>query len=55
MNLNTNVEPDIPRLLRMHNTQNTTTTKNNKEIKKSLSITRGFIYIYIYSYYEVQP
>lgn len=46
MNLNTNVEPDIPRLVRMQNTQNTT-TNNNKEIKKSLSITRGFIYIYI--------
>lgn len=46
MNLNTNIEPDIPRLVRMHKPQNTTiTTNNNKEIKKSLNITRGYIYI----------
>lgn len=46
MNLNTNIEHDIPRLVRTHNTKNTTiaATNNKKEIKKSLNII-GIIYI----------
>lgn len=47
MNLNTNTEPDIPRLARMYSTQNTTTTTTtNNNYQEIIEYNWGCVYIY---------